>query len=114
MILKPCLWNIIPGSFVQHALVLNEPYKVTLYPYWQQLQINYYCQLKCSDSGYILELSPTEENKYPSCPHIPITLMTWYDTRFSFKSSHSYTLLLEHENEVDSEESPHVYSALLR
>lgn len=114
MIIEPCKWNIIPSSFVPHALILNEVYEVSLFPYWQEIQFKFYCQVKSIHTGYILELSPFHEVEYP-CPHIPITLMTWYgDTKFNFKSSGSYILILDSQDEVESEHNASLFCAILR
>lgn len=118
MDIKPYSWNIIPDQFNKQSILLNQTYKISLYPYWQQIQFYFYGQLKYSDSGYILELNPREGNQYHLHDQIPVTLMTWYDydMRFNFKSTESYTLLLDYENEVDAHKEiiPYSYTAILR
>jgi len=115
MIIESCKWILFPSSFVPHALILNEVYEVHAYFYRQEIQFKFYCQLKPEDAGYILELSPVHEIEYP-CPHFPITLLICFErTGFRFKSSGSYTIILNSQDEVETDEhdaSP--FCAILR
>lgn len=103
MIIESCKWVLFPSGLVSHALILNEVYEVNAYFYWQEIQFKFYCQLKPVDTGYILELSPVHEIEYP-CPHFPITLLICLERTGRFKSSGSYTIILNSQNEVEADE----------
>jgi hypothetical protein len=114
MIITPFQWSIISSPDRNSPLLFNEPYEIHLYSCCQQEQFCFYGQVKCFYSGYTITLNSRWENRPVSLKRIPITIMLWYDTNLSFKPYRSYILLLEHENEVEPEKDPAIFSALLR